>query len=76
MINNILLWCTSEVVGGCGLRGGCGINKGFSSPLMWPSLEYFSVDSGRGAELIEKGLPLEEEVDRNCNENNLMLTTT
>ena len=58
MINNILLWCTSEVVRGCGLRGGCGVDKGFSSPLMRRSLEDFSVDSGRGAELMKMGLPL------------------
>ena len=49
MINNILLWCTSEVVRGCGLRGGCGVDKGFSSPSMSPSLEDFSVDCGREA---------------------------
>ena len=65
MINNIPFWCTAEVVRGCGLRGGCDVDKGFSSfsPLMWPSLE----DSDRGAELMEKGLPLEVEVDCNCN---------
>ena len=67
MINNILLWCTSEVVRGYGLRGGCGTNKGFSSLLMSPSLEDFSIDGGRGAELMEKVLPLEVEVDCNCN---------
>ena len=70
MINNILpkIRSTSEVVGGCGLRGGCGVDKGFSSPLMWPSLEDFSVDSGRVAEWMEMGLPLEVEVDCNYNE--------
>ena len=35
---------------------------------MWPSLEDFSVDSGRVTEWTEKGLPLEVEVDCNCNE--------
>ena len=55
MINNILLWCTSEVARGCGLRGGCGVDIGFTSPLMWPSLEDFSVDSGRGGGVDGKG---------------------
>ena len=68
MINNILLWCTSEVVIGCGPRGGYGVDKGFSSPSMSPSLEDFSVDCGRGAEWMDKRLPLEVEVDCNSNE--------
>ena len=54
MISYILIWCISEVVRGCGLRGGCDVEEDFSSPLMWPSLEDFRGDSGRGAELMEK----------------------
>ena len=67
MISYIPLWWIFEVVRECGLRGACGVDKGFSSPLMRSSLEDFSGDRGRGAELMEKRFPPKKEVIYNCN---------
>ena len=33
-----------EVVRECGLGHGCGLDKGLSGPLRWPSLDDFSED--------------------------------